>query len=74
MMDFVPLVFLALLLVLATVFDLRQRRIPNAVTMPVMASALIYFIYVNGLTPSAQDPECRDDACNGLGADLLHIC
>jgi len=50
MMDFVPLAILSLLLVLATVFDLRQRRIPNAVTMPVMASAMIYFIYLNGLT------------------------
>jgi prepilin peptidase CpaA len=49
MMDFVPMVFLSLLLVLATIFDLRQRRIPNALTMPVMASAMIYFVYLNGL-------------------------
>ena len=30
-------------------FDLRQRRIPNALTLPVIAGGIIYWSYLNGL-------------------------
>jgi prepilin peptidase CpaA len=43
------LAFLAFILLLATVFDLRQRRIPNALTLPVMAGGMILCTSLNGL-------------------------
>jgi prepilin peptidase CpaA len=48
-MNPVPLIILSLALILATTFDLRQHRIPNAVTFPVMVSAVVFFSYLNGL-------------------------
>ena len=36
-MDYFLLILLAIVLILATAFDLHQRRIPNALTLPVMA-------------------------------------
>ena len=50
MMDYVLLVFLFLLLVPSSVLDFRQHRIPNAITIPIMASAMVYSMYINGLT------------------------
>jgi prepilin peptidase CpaA len=48
-MEQIALILLSLALILATVYDLREQRIPNAVTLPVMAFSIIYFIYLNGL-------------------------
>lgn len=48
-MNPIPLLLLSLALILATIFDLRQHRIPNAVTFPVMVSAVIFFAYFDGL-------------------------
>lgn len=48
-MDYFLLIFLAFVLFLAAVFDLRQRRIPNAVTLTAMVTGLIYWSYLNGL-------------------------
>jgi prepilin peptidase CpaA len=41
--------FLALLLILAAAFDLHQRRIPNALTLPIMMAGILYFSISNGL-------------------------
>jgi prepilin peptidase CpaA len=43
------LILLAIVLILATAFDLYQRRIPNALTLPVIAVGMIYWSYLNGL-------------------------
>jgi prepilin peptidase CpaA len=40
--------FLALLLMSATAFDLHQRRIPNALTFPMMMAGILYFSLSNG--------------------------
>ncbi len=43
------LILLTALLILAVVFDLRERRIPNWLTFPFMAAGLAYHGAVNGL-------------------------
>lgn len=48
-MDYLLLILLAIVLILAMAFDLHQRRIPNALTFPVMAAGIIYLTYLNGL-------------------------
>jgi prepilin peptidase CpaA len=50
MMEYYCTLSLSLLLILATVFDLRQQRIPNAITLPIIVSALIYFVILDGLS------------------------
>lgn len=44
------LILLAVVFILATTFVLHQRRIPIAVTSPVMVLELIYLLSLNGLT------------------------
>jgi prepilin peptidase CpaA len=41
--------FLFPILLLAVLIDIRQRRIPNALTLPVIAVGMIYWSYLNGL-------------------------
>lgn len=36
-------------LIPAAVFDLYQRRIPNALTLPAMAAGIAYWSYLNGM-------------------------
>jgi prepilin peptidase CpaA len=48
-MDSIFLISLVVVLTLAAAFDLKEQRIPNALTLPVMAFSIIYFIYLNGL-------------------------
>ncbi|OPY16452.1 MAG: Type IV leader peptidase family protein [Syntrophus sp. PtaB.Bin138] len=56
-------VFLISLLLLASAFDLRQRRIPNALTFPAIAGGIIYWSYFNGL----------DGFMHGTGGLLMGI-
>jgi hypothetical protein len=37
----------------AAVWDLRQRRIPNALTLPLMGAGLAYSAWVGGLSGAA---------------------
>jgi len=46
--SYLPL-FIAMVLLPASVFDLRQRRIPNALTYTAMAAGIFYWSYLNGL-------------------------
>lgn len=48
-MDLYLFLFLAMILLPASVFDMRQRRIPNALTYTSMAAGIIYWSYLNGL-------------------------
>jgi prepilin peptidase CpaA len=48
-LKYYPFLLLSLALILSTAFDLYKRKIPNAITFPVMASAVVYFILVNGM-------------------------
>ena len=48
-MDYFLLILLAIVLILATAFDLHQRRIPNALTLPVIVGGMIYWSYLNGV-------------------------
>jgi prepilin peptidase CpaA len=48
-MDYFLLILLAIVLILATAFDLHKRRIPNALTLPVMVTGLIFWSNLNGL-------------------------
>ena len=48
-MDYFLLILVAIVLILATAFDLHQRRIPNALTFPVMAAGIIYWSYLSGV-------------------------
>jgi prepilin peptidase CpaA len=57
------LAFLAFILILAAAFDLRQRRIPNVLTLPVMAGGIIYWSVFNGV----------DGFMHGTGGLLLGI-
>ena len=62
-MDIHLIILTALVLLPASVFDLRQRRIPNALTFPAMAAGIIYWSYLNGL----------DGFMHGSGGMLLGI-
>jgi len=62
-MDIHLIILTALVLLPASVFDLRQRRIPNALTFPAMAAGIIYWSYLNGL----------DGFMHGSGGLLLGI-
>ena len=37
----------------AAVWDLRQRRIPNALTLPMLGAGLVYSAWVGGLSGAA---------------------
>lgn len=62
-MDIHLIILTALVLLPASVFDLRQRRIPNALTFPAMAAGIIYWTFLNGL----------DGFMHGSGGMLLGI-
>lgn len=57
------LLFLIFILIAASVFDFRQRRIPNVLTFPAMAAGLIYWSYLHGV----------DGFMHGTGGLLLGI-
>lgn len=48
-MDSYLLLFLSLILLLASIFDLSQRRIPNALTFPAMVTGIVYWTFLNGM-------------------------
>lgn len=62
-MDIHLIILTALVLLPASLFDLRQRRIPNALTFPAMAAGIIYWTCINGL----------DGFMHGSGGMLLGI-
>ena len=64
MMDLYLHILLLLSLAFATAFDLCQRRIPNALTLPAMACGLIYWSYLNGV----------DGFMHSTGGMFLGIC
>ncbi len=43
------IILLSVVLIVATIFDLAVHKIPNLITYPTMASALIYYFVVMGL-------------------------
>ena len=43
-------IFVAALLTLASISDLRTRRIPNALTLPAIAAALLFHVVTGGFT------------------------
>jgi len=62
-MDIHLIILTALVLLTASLFDLRRRRIPNALTFPAMAAGIIYWTCINGL----------DGFMHGSGGMLLGI-
>ena len=62
-MDSYLTIILFVTLVLAAAFDLRQRRIPNVLTLPVMAGGIIYWSVFSGV----------DGFMHGTGGLLLGI-
>ncbi len=45
----IPMLILVAILIVAAIKDLRSRRIPNALTYPTVAAALLYYFLLFGL-------------------------